>query len=209
MINSSSAVRTGAHFIRRAALRAPETKRAADEVTRVGADGIFSGYASVFGVEDLSHDIVERGAFLTSLQKRGADGVKMLYQHDPAEPIGKWLEIRETPRGLFVKGQLMLDLARGREVLSLMREGVLDGLSIGFRTIKGHTDKKSGIRRLKEIDLWEISVVTFPMQPDARVTAVKHLEDDGVSRRTQLSPAQHRRLAALILRQEMRERAGF
>ncbi|MDR3494069.1 MAG: HK97 family phage prohead protease [Ancalomicrobiaceae bacterium] len=154
-------------------MAAPERKRAEAEVATVSADGEFSGYASLFGVEDLSHDIVERGAFLASLQRRGATGVKMLYQHDPAEPIGRWLDIRETATGLFVVGRLMPDIARAREVLAMMRTGVIDGLSIGFKTVKGRTDAKSGIRRLAEVDLWEISVVTFPMQPAARVGNVK------------------------------------
>ncbi|MDR3373172.1 MAG: HK97 family phage prohead protease [Ancalomicrobiaceae bacterium] len=154
-------------------LSAPERKRAEAEAATVSADGEFSGYASLFGVEDMSHDIVERGAFLVSLSRRGVSGVKMLYQHDPAEPIGRWLDIRETAKGLFVVGQLMPEIARAREVLAMMRAGVIDGLSIGFKTVKGRSDAKSGIRRLTEVDLWEISVVTFPMQPAARVASVK------------------------------------
>jgi HK97 family phage prohead protease len=161
------------HHVSGRNLRAPEMKLIAEDITRVEADGTFSGYASLFGVEDLSHDIVEKGAFLGSLSRRGPSGVKMLYQHDPAEPIGRWTDIRETPKGLKVTGQLMTNLARGREVLTMMREGILDGLSIGFRTVKARKDRKSGIRRLVEVDLWEISVVTFPMQPDARVAHVK------------------------------------
>lgn len=161
-------------------LSAPEVKLIADDITRVEADGTFSGYASLFGVEDLSHDIVEKGAFLASLSRRGPSGVKMLYQHDPAEPIGRWTDIRETSKGLKVTGQLMTNLARGREVLHMMREGILDGLSIGFRTVKARKDRKSGIRRLVEVDLWEISIVTFPMQPDARVAHVKS-RDAGAS----------------------------
>lgn len=187
---------------RRALLAAPEVKRAGDEVTKVRADGTFSGYASLFGIEDLSHDIVERGAFVTSLQKRGPGGVKMLYQHDPAEPIGKWHVIRETAKGLFVVGQLNAKLARGREVLEMMREGIIDGLSIGFRTIKGHTDRKSGIRRLSEIDLWEISVVTFPMQPDARVSPVR--TDAAKGRLAIMTDAQELRLAMALKRGAVR-----
>jgi HK97 family phage prohead protease len=152
---------------------APEVKLIADDITHVDADGSFSGYASLFGVADLSRDIVEKGAFLASLGRRGAGGVKMLYQHDPTEPIGRWTDIRETAKGLKVTGQLTTTIARGRDVLQLMRDGVLDGLSIGFRTVNSRTDRKSGIRRLMEIDLWEISVVTFPMQPEARVSQVK------------------------------------
>ncbi len=139
----------------------------------VEADGTFAGYASLFGKADLGRDMVMPGAFAASLRKRGAGGIKMLYQHDPNQPIGVWGEIREDGRGLYVKGRLTTGVARAREVLSLMREGALDGLSIGYRTVRGRTDKKTGIRQLLEIDLWEISVVTFPMLPEARVEAVK------------------------------------
>ena len=113
------------------------------------------------------------GAFSGSIRKRGAGGVRMLFQHDPATPIGVWEEIREDARGLFVRGRLTTDVARAREVLALMRAGAIDGLSIGFRTVRGRTDAKTGVRRLLEVDLWEISVVTFPAAPGARVGAVK------------------------------------
>jgi Escherichia/Staphylococcus phage prohead protease len=139
----------------------------------VAEDGTFAGYASLFGRTDLGRDMVMPGAFAASLRRRGTGGVKMLYQHDPAEPIGVWEEIREDDRGLWVKGRLTAGVARAREVLSLMRDGALDGLSIGYRTVRGRSDRKSGIRQLIEIDLWEISVVTFPMLPEARVEAVK------------------------------------
>ncbi|WP_350333379.1 HK97 family phage prohead protease [Coralliovum pocilloporae] len=150
-----------------------EVKFSVADLTSVEADGCFSGYASLFGKTDLGRDMVMPGAFANSLARRGTRGVKMLYQHDPSEPIGQWLELKENSRGLFVRGRLMPDVARSRDVLSLMREGVLDGLSIGFRTVRGKTDAKSRIRRLYEVDLWEISVVTFPMLPDARISAVK------------------------------------
>ena len=154
-------------------MRASETKFARASLSAVEADGTFTGYASLFGKADLGRDMVMRGAFRASLARRGVAGVKMLYQHDPAEPIGVWLEIREDGEGLFVKGKLTTEVARAREVLSLMRAGALDGLSIGYRTVRGRTEKASGIRRLLEVDLWEISVVTFPMLPDARVSSVK------------------------------------
>ena len=150
-----------------------ETKVAAADLSGIDGEGTFSGYASLFGVADLSGDLVMPGAFLRSVAARRASGIRMLYQHDPAEPIGVWLDIREDQRGLFVRGRLTLDVARGREVASLMRAGALDGLSIGFKTVKARAERASGIRRLTEIDLWEISVVTFPMQPEARVSAVK------------------------------------
>ena len=137
------------------------------------ADGSFSGYASLFGETDLNRDAVMPGAFLRSIAKRGAGGIRMLFQHDPAAPIGVWREIREDSRGLFVSGRLMPEVEKAREVLALMRAGAIDGLSIGFRTVRGRTDAKSGVRQLIEVDLWEISVVTFPMLPAARVSAVK------------------------------------
>lgn len=154
-------------------LAAPEVKRLETGRVSVDADGTFTGHACLFGVEDLAHDVVEPGAFRATLARRGVSGIKMLWHHDPAEPIGRWLEIREDARGLFVRGRILGDVARGREALALMRAGVLDGLSIGFRTIKGRRDGRAGLRRLAEIDLWEISLVTFPMQPAARVASVE------------------------------------
>jgi HK97 family phage prohead protease len=141
-----------------------------DEVT---PDGTFTGYASLFGVVDLAKDAVERGAFAKSLGTRGAGGIRMLYQHDPNEPIGTWSEVAEDGKGLFVRGRLATGVERAREVLDLMRQGALDGLSIGFRTSRARTDKRTGVRHILEADLWEISIVTFPMLPGARVERVK------------------------------------
>ncbi|MBS0237300.1 MAG: HK97 family phage prohead protease [Proteobacteria bacterium] len=136
-------------------------------------DGVFEGYASLFNREDLGHDVIAPGAFRESLAGRGAARIKMLFQHDPAEPIGVWDEIREDARGLYVRGRLMTAVSKAREVLVLMRAGALDGLSIGFKTVKARRDAASGVRRLEKVDLWEISVVTFPMLPGARVESVK------------------------------------
>ncbi len=143
------------------------------KIGTIAEDGTFSGYASLFGVTDLANDSVVKGAFAKSLSARGISGVRMLFQHDPAEPIGHWLEIREDFRGLFVKGKLSLGVKRSREVLDLMRSKALDGLSIGFRTVKARKDAGSNIRHILEADLWEISIVTFPMLPTARVAQVK------------------------------------
>jgi uncharacterized protein len=153
--------------------RPGETKFTGVALETVEKDGTFSGYASLFGAVDLGKDMVERGAFAKSLRTRGAAGIRMLFQHDPNEPIGAWQEIREDQRGLFVKGKLTQGVAKARETLELMREGALDGLSIGFRTIKAKSESTTGVRRILEADLWEISVVTFPMLPGARVQAVK------------------------------------
>lgn len=142
-------------------------------VSQVEEDGIFSGYASLFGEVDLGRDMVEPGAFAKSIATRGVGGIRMLFQHDPGEPIGTWLSIREDRRGLAVRGRLAKGVARARDVLELMRGGALDGLSIGFRTVKARADARTGIRRIVEADLWEISVVTFPMLPSARIAQVK------------------------------------
>jgi hypothetical protein len=152
---------------------APELKFTALDLKAVEPDGTFAGYASLFGAEDMGHDIVLPGAFRDSLAKRGVRGIKMLFQHKPEEPIGIWETLKEDARGLYAKGRLMLDVARAREVLALMRAGALDGLSIGFRAVTAQRDPHTGIRRLAKIDLWEISVVTFPMLAEARVAHVK------------------------------------
>lgn len=158
-----------------------EIKRAPVALASVSASGLFEGYASLFGTADLGRDIVAPGAFTDSLRRRGPAGVKMLWQHEASEPIGTWLSIEEDTRGLKVRGRLNLAVARAREILALMREGAVDGLSIGFRTRKAVTDRKTGLRTLLSVDLWEISVVTFPMHPGARVTAVKRMRRPDLS----------------------------
>ncbi len=143
------------------------------DLKSVTDDGVFEGYASLFNREDLGHDVVLPGAFVETLRQRGVGAIKMLLQHNPSEPIGVWDEIREDERGLFVRGRLMTAVAKAREVLALMRAGALDGLSIGFKPVRGRRDHRSGVRRLEKVDLWEISIVTFPMLPGARVANVK------------------------------------
>ncbi|NYD80749.1 hypothetical protein HD884_000794 [Ochrobactrum intermedium] len=98
-----------------------ETKQAALAIEDVELDGSFSGYASVFGLPDLGNDVIERGAFARSLAKGGVSGVRMLWQHDAAEPIGVWTAIREDARGLYVEGRLAKGVARARDALELMR----------------------------------------------------------------------------------------
>jgi HK97 family phage prohead protease len=149
------------------------TTSVARAVHLVAPDGTFEGYASLFNREDMGRDVVAPGAFADSLQRRTASGVKLLFQHDANQPIGVWQTIREDAHGLYVTGRLLPDVVKGREVLAMLRAGALDGLSIGFRALAGNRDRRSGIRRLTRIDLWEISIVTFPMLADARVSAVK------------------------------------
>jgi uncharacterized protein len=139
----------------------------------IDADGAVEGYASLFGELDQARDIMMRGAFAETLSRRGLRRIPMLFQHNPSEPVGIWLELREDHRGLFARGRLIPEVARGRELLSLLRAGAIDGLSIGFRTAKARIDPRTRIRRVYAVDLWEISIVTFPMLAGARVRAVK------------------------------------
>lgn len=135
--------------------------------------GRFEGYASVFGRPDLSRDVVMPGAFATTLAARKPSDIRMLFQHDPAEPIGLWLDLHEDQYGLYCKGQLNFDVQRSRELYALLKQGAINGLSIGFKTLRAQRDAALRGRRLMAIDLWEISLVSFPLLPDARVNAVK------------------------------------
>ena len=144
-------------------------------------DGSVEGYASLFGEIDQSRDMMMPGAFTQSLKLRGARRVPMLFQHDPAEPVGIWLDLTEDWRGLRVRGKLIPEVVRARELLALLREGASDGLSIGFKTVQARVDPKTRVRKLHQIDLWEISIVKFPLLPGARVRAVKQ------ARRTSLA----------------------
>ena len=128
------------------------------------------GYASLFWTRDLNDDVTAAGAFTESLAETGVASVKMLHQHDDAEPIGVWDEIVEDARGLFVRGRILRSTPRGRLVAALVEAGALDGLSIGFRQVKARAD--GALRVLKRVELWEVSVVTFPMLPGARLTVV-------------------------------------
>ena len=154
----------------------------------IGGEGRFSGYASVFDRPDLGRDVIARGAFSRSLTERGSGGVRMLYQHDPAEVIGRWTVIREDGHGLYVEGQLTPGAPRAAEVYANLVNRAIDGLSIGFRAVRSRRDEKRGYRRILEADLWEISIVTFPMLPEARVGAVKRAPPPGIAlSRTPLS----------------------
>ncbi|WP_019996474.1 HK97 family phage prohead protease [Aureimonas ureilytica] len=131
--------------------------------------GFVSGYASLFDRTDLSGDRIRPGAFARALRERGAAGVRMLWQHDPSRPIGVWTRLVEDERGLLAEGRLALDTAQGREAFALLRAQALDGLSIGFRTRASRPLRGAARRLLLDIDLLEISIVTFPMQEAARV----------------------------------------
>jgi HK97 family phage prohead protease len=141
--------------------------------TVIDAQGVVEGYASLFGEIDQARDMVMPGAFRRTLAQRGLRRIPMLFQHDPAEPIGVWLELVEDHLGLRARGKLIPDVQRSREVFALVAAGAIDGLSIGFRTVKGRVDPVSRVRKLVEVDLWEISIVTFPLLAGARVRGTK------------------------------------
>jgi uncharacterized protein len=132
---------------------------------------VIAGYASLFGAQDQGGDSVAPEAYAASLRRLAEAGqrVKMLWQHDPSRPIGVWDEVREDARGLWVRGRLLTEVQAAREAKALLEAGAIDGLSIGYRTLRA--EKAAGGRLLREVELWEVSLVTFPMLPDARVQA--------------------------------------
>ena len=150
---------------------APERKfcRLGEDI-KVTEGGLIEGYASYFGRADKGGDVVQPGAYSASLSALAAKGgsVKLLWQHDAAQPIGVWDEVREDERGLYVKGRLLSDVEKGREAMALIGAGAIDGLSIGYRTVRAQKNDK-GQRLLSELELWEVSLVTFPMLAEARV----------------------------------------
>jgi HK97 family phage prohead protease len=142
---------------------------------KADATGTVSGYASRFGEIDQGGDQIAPGAYAKSLASMGDRRVKMLWQHDPSQPIGVWDEVREDDAGLFVKGRILSEVAKGKEAKALVDAGAIDGLSIGYRTIKADRGDR-GQRVLQEVELWEVSLVTFPMQESARIDASKAAE---------------------------------
>lgn len=143
------------------------------------AEGLFSGYASLFGgAPDAQGDVVAPGAFARTLNEHKAAGTAplLLWQHDLSSPIGVWLDLHEDSAGLAVKGQLVLAASRGREAHALLKAGALDGLSIGYR-VRAFDRRPGGGRLLKDLDLIEISLVSLPAGARARVLDVKSAAD--------------------------------
>lgn len=175
--------------------------------------GTVEGYASVFGLLDRGGDIVLAGAFKASLAawKKKKAAPPMLWQHDPWQPVGVWPEIVEDEKGLKVKGALALDVPKAAEAAALIKAGAVRGLSIGYETLDYEIDRTTGIRRLKKVDLWEVSLVTFPMLSDAAVTGIKNdfdpnlwekaFRDEGLSNR-------EAKLATSVVRKQVLRDAG-
>lgn len=150
-----------------------KTKEFRLDVKNLAEDGTFEGYGSIFGNVDCYRESVVKGAFSKSLKKHQQDNnpVLMLWQHSWQDPIGVWKELKEDDRGLYGVGEINLDVQKGREAYSLMKQRALTGLSIGYKEVK-YTDNAE-VRLLEEIDLYEISPVTFPANEEARISAVK------------------------------------
>ena len=159
-----------------------EYKDVSFEIKNVDPEsGSFEGYAAVFDNVDSDMDIIAKGAFANTIEKRFAAGdkPKMLWQHNPEMIIGVWDEMKEDDRGLFVKGRVLVDVQKGREALALMRHGALDGMSVGFMTEAAVDEGPSGsVRRITKVDLWETSLVTWGANPKARIMAVKALKTE-------------------------------
>lgn len=133
----------------------------------------FEGHGSIFGNEDLGGDVVLPGAFKRSLKQHAKAGSKpqMFWMHDPSRVPGKWLDMREDDNGLHVKG-VLADTPLGDEIRTLLKMDAVRGLSIGYQTLDQDYDSE-GRRLLKELELWEVSVVSLPMNPLAQVAHAK------------------------------------
>lgn len=150
-----------------------EKRAVSFEIKTVGEDGVIEGYGSVFDVKDSYDDVIKPGAYKATLAAHKAAGTMpaMLWQHDSDEPIGVWLEMVEDSKGLRVKGQLLLTTTRGKEAYELLKAGAVRGLSIGF--IPTEWSYQEELRILTAVDLWELSIVTFPANQKATVTGIK------------------------------------
>lgn len=166
------------------------------------SSGIFEGYGAVFGNIDSYGDIIVRGAFQNFLSMNKPQNVKLLWQHDSSKPLGVYQDIQEDEKGLYVKAQLLInDVEKAAECYALIKAGAISGLSIGY-TVNDNGSKfgSDGNRYLSDLKLWEISVVTFPANPEANIDAVKNmsikdferfLRDAGFSRAEALQIASH------------------
>lgn len=144
-----------------------------------GDTGSFEGYGSVFSITDRGGDIVAPGAFSDTLTAAKAAGrlPAMLWQHRQAEPIGIYTSMEEDSIGLKVAGKLAIKTARGAEAYELMKMGAITGLSIGYKVRDDSWDRVTGVRTIKKADLFELSLVTIPMNDASRVSAVKTIEE--------------------------------
>lgn len=156
-----------------------ETRAYSLSIKAAGEDGTIEGYGSVFGNVDSYDDVIADGAFKATIAAHKSAGTMpaMLWQHESDEPLGVWTEISEDANGLKLKGKLCLDTSKGKEALALLKMGAINGLSVGFIAKEWTYNNETNIRTLTEIDLWEVSLVTFPANKKARVTNIKSAEE--------------------------------
>lgn len=133
------------------------------------------GYGSVFGNVDGGGDVVMPGAFKECIASGRKP--KMLWQHDPSQPIGAWDEMVEDENGLRMKGRVYKGSGKGEEIAGLIKMGAIEGLSIGYMTQEYEMDADEGVRKLTKLDLWETSVVTFPMNSMAGIYSAKSADE--------------------------------
>ena len=136
--------------------------------------GSFTGYASIFDKIDSQNDLIKNGAFNSSISNKDPARIKLLWQHDYTKPIGKIISLTENSRGLVVVAKLLLDITNAREAYSLIKSGIVTGLSIGFSIKNFYFDQTANCRVIDDLDLWEISLVTFPANSEAQITETKN-----------------------------------
>lgn len=154
-----------------------KTAPLAFELKTIGDQGKFEGYALTYGNVDQGGDICLKGCATNTLRNKPANKIKMLLAHDSSIIIGKWTDFVDDDKGLLGKGRLFLNIQSGRETYELMKEDAIDGLSIGYRTVKDAYDPDRRARLLEEIEIREVSVVPFPMNEQATITMVKSASD--------------------------------
>ena len=150
------------------------------EIKALAEDGTFEGYGSVFHNEDWYGDVVAPGAFANTLAEWRAKGAlpPLCWQHNIDQVVGVYEDMAEDDRGLYLKGRLLKDdVALAREAYALLKARAISGLSIGYRVRVDEYDREADIRTLKDLELWEVSLVTMPANDLARVEAVKNICD--------------------------------
>jgi HK97 family phage prohead protease len=159
-----------------------QVKAFALQLKAAGEDGSVEGYGAVFNTVDSWDDVIAPGAFTASLAAHKAAGTMpaMLWQHDADDPIGVWTDMTQDAKGLRIKGQLCLETACGKEAFALLKMGAINGLSVGFVAKQWAYNENTDVRTLTEIELWEVSLVTFPANDAARVTEVRAANVAGI-----------------------------
>jgi len=149
------------------------------ELKAIEADGTFSGYASVFSVLDWYNDVIMKGAFKNSIEKHKANKTmpRMFWQHDHLSPIGVWTAMEEDDRGLMVEGRFIMEASQGRDAHALVKGGAINSMSIGYYAVD--VEYNNDVRLIKEVDLVEISVVSFPANELALIQNVKTAMERG------------------------------